>query len=255
MLRSTIIIIAFHFETHVYTQYASFFRFLLKNHHLPTPTCLSTCYDLHLLRSRTSFRWFVLREDTKNVHHRYSSARSSPLSRFFEVVASMPTDSSRVSTKSKETPGRIFHPGITVASDTDVAERGFARRSIHDERKDAIVTSSERIFYSRSNLCAVHRAPCTRESRAGMLRARRKKRIFHASGTPIYARPFLDALKRLKLSIEWTSGSAVLTSLPVSSHRYEWEIVIDTGGRTIYRGKRRSLEKKVRTIIEKDGGR
>lgn len=64
--------------------------------------------------------------------------------------------------------------------------------------------------------------PCTRESRAGMLRARRKKRIFHASGTPIYARASLDVLKELKLSIEWTSGSAVLTSLPVSSHHHEW---------------------------------
>lgn len=52
-----------------------------------------------------------------------------------------------------------------------------------------------------------------------------KKRIFHASGTPLG--PFSHRLKRLKLSIERTSGSAVLTSLPVSSHHYESEIIID----------------------------
>ena len=39
--------------------------------------------------------------------------------------------------------------------------------------------------------------------------------------------PFSHRLKRLKLSIERTSGSAVLTSLPVSSHHYESEIIID----------------------------
>lgn len=128
--------------------------------------------------------------------------------------------------------------------------------SIDTRREEGCDRNVERTYFLQS-FEFVRGAPCTVHARvaSGMLRARRKKRIFHASGTPIYARPFLDALKRLKLSIEWTSGSAVLTSLPVSSHRYEWEIVIDTGGRTIYRGKRRSLEKKVRTIIEKDGGR
>lgn len=67
----------------------------------------------------------------------------------------MPTDSSRVSTKSKETPGHIFQPGITVASDTDVAERGFARRSIHDERKDAIVRRAN-VFSTVVRVCSVH---------------------------------------------------------------------------------------------------
>lgn len=195
------IIVVFHFETRVYTVPIVFPLSLKKS-----PSSNSNA-SLNVLRLGSSSKPNIvsLVRSSQGYQERSSPIFVDSIFSSFAFLRSSRIDADRFVACfyeiERNARAHLSPRGITVASDTDVAERGFSRRSIHDERKDAIVRRAN-VSLTVVRVCSVHRAPCTRESRAGMLRARRKKRIFHASGTPIYARPFLDALKRLKLSIE-----------------------------------------------------